>query len=45
MPLINNKKCLGLLQYEPPRAWKMENGAYVLPLQSTETIVTLRGNK
>jgi hypothetical protein len=34
-----------IVRYQAPTAWKMENGAYVLPLQSTETIVTLRGNK
>jgi hypothetical protein len=35
----------GIARYQAPRTWKMEAGAYILPLQSTETIVTLRGGR
>jgi hypothetical protein len=35
----------GIVRYQAPKTWKMEDGGYVLPLQSTETIVTLRGSR
>ncbi|HYK35747.1 DUF5695 domain-containing protein [Alloacidobacterium sp.] len=35
----------GIARYEAPGDWKLERGAYLVPLKATETIVTLRGRK
>ena len=32
-------------RYTAPDSWKVDGGAYVLPLQTTETIVTLHGSR
>lgn len=35
----------GIARYAAPSDWKLERGAYLVPLKATETIVTLRGKK
>jgi hypothetical protein len=32
----------GALHYQGPASWKTDAGAYVLPLQTTETVATLQ---
>lgn len=35
----------GIARYEAPVDWKLERGAYLLPLKATETVVLLHGKK